>query len=83
MAIVTEITAGECQEIANSADRRHPRRRLVYAQLAALRKLTRDDVNRAANRYLDPATIVIAVGGPMKIIQENAAAEERALVGAR
>jgi predicted Zn-dependent peptidase len=53
------------------------------AQLAALRKLTRDDVNRAANRYLDPANIVIAVAGPMKIIQENAAAEERALVGAR
>ncbi len=53
------------------------------AQLAALRKLTRDDVNRAAQKYLDPANIVIAVAGPMKIIQENAAPEERALVGAR
>lgn len=51
------------------------------AQLAALRRLTREDVNRAARKYLDPANIVIAIAGPMSIIQENATAEERGLVG--
>jgi len=53
------------------------------AQLAALRKLTREDVNRAARTYLDPANIVIAVAGPMGVIQKNATAEERALVTGR
>jgi predicted Zn-dependent peptidase len=53
------------------------------AQLAALRALTRDDVNRAARTYLDPANIVIAVAGPLAIIQSNATAEERLLVTAR
>jgi zinc protease len=51
------------------------------AQLAALRQLTRDDVNRAARKYLDPANIVIAIAGPMSIIQDNATPEERGLVG--
>lgn len=50
------------------------------AQLAALRALTREDVNRAARKYLDPANLVIAVAGPLQVIQTNATAEERALV---
>lgn len=50
------------------------------AQLAALRTLTREDVNRAARKYLDPANIVIAVAGPMTMIREHAAAAERALL---
>jgi predicted Zn-dependent peptidase len=37
-------------------------------QLAALRMLTREDVNRAARRYLDPANLVIAVAGPLEVI---------------
>jgi hypothetical protein len=49
-------------------------------QLAALRRLTREDVNRAARKYLDPANIVIAVAGPMKTIVEHATPEERALL---
>ena len=49
-------------------------------QLAALRRLTRDDVNRAARKYLDPANIVIAVAGPLGVIQSNATEEERPLV---
>jgi predicted Zn-dependent peptidase len=53
------------------------------AQLAALRKLTREDVNGAARKYLDPANIVIAVAGPLRVIQEKASAEERALVTGR
>lgn len=53
------------------------------AQLAALRRLTREDVNRAARTYLDPANLVIAVAGPMDVIQENATPEERALVTGR
>jgi predicted Zn-dependent peptidase len=53
------------------------------AQLSALRALTREDVNRAARRYLDPANIVIAVAGPMAIVQSNASAGERPLVTGR
>ena len=49
-------------------------------QLAALRRLTREDVNRAARKYLDPANIVIAVAGPMKTIVEHATSDERALL---
>jgi predicted Zn-dependent peptidase len=49
-------------------------------QLAALRTLTLDDVNRAARKYLDPANIVIAVAGPMEVIRQHATPEERALV---
>ncbi len=49
-------------------------------QLAALRKLTRDDVNRAARKYLDPAHLVIAVAGPMALIREHASSEERTLL---
>jgi predicted Zn-dependent peptidase len=53
------------------------------AQLAALRVLTREDVNRAARMYLDPANLVIAVAGPLEIIQSHATAEERPLVTGR
>jgi predicted Zn-dependent peptidase len=49
-------------------------------QLSALRRLTREDVNRAARKYLDPANIVIAVAGPMALIREHASTEERALL---
>jgi predicted Zn-dependent peptidase len=51
------------------------------AQLDALRRLTREDVNRAARKYLDPGNIVIAVAGPITLIREHATAEERALLG--
>ena len=53
------------------------------AQLAALRKLTREDVNRAARKYLDPANIVITVAGPLEVILRHASAAERELLGAR
>jgi predicted Zn-dependent peptidase len=49
-------------------------------QLAALRKLTRDDVNRAARKYLHPDNLVIAVAGPMDVIRQHATDEERALL---
>ena len=39
------------------------------AQLAALKALTREDVNRAARKYLHPANLVIAVAGPLQVIQ--------------
>ena len=51
------------------------------AQLAALRKLTREDVSRAARTYLDPANIVVVVAGPMDVIRKHATAEERKLLG--
>ena len=51
------------------------------AQLAALRKLTREDVNRAARKYLDPANIVVTVAGPLDVIRKHATAEERKLLG--
>jgi len=51
------------------------------SQLDALRALTREDVNRAARKYLDPGNIVIAVAGPLAVIREHATAEERALLG--
>ena len=50
-------------------------------QLAALRKLTREDVNRAARKYLDPANIVVVVAGPMDLIRKHATPEERKLLG--
>ena len=49
-------------------------------QLTALRKLTRDDVNRAARKYLHPDNLVIAVAGPMEVIRQHASDEERALL---
>jgi len=52
-------------------------------QLAALRNLTRDDVNRAARTYLDPANIVITVAGPLKLILRDATPAERELLGVR
>lgn len=52
-------------------------------QLTALRALTRDDVNRAARKYLDPANLVIAVAGPMEVILEHASADERAILDRR
>ena len=50
-------------------------------QLAALRKLTREDVNRAARKYLDPANIVVVVAGPLDVIRKHATADERKLLG--
>ena len=52
------------------------------AQLAALRTLTREDVNRAARKYLDPANIVIAVAGPVEVILQHATPAERELLAA-
>jgi predicted Zn-dependent peptidase len=53
------------------------------AHLAALRRLTRDEVNRAARKYLDPENLVIAVAGPLDVIQSHAATEDRPLVSGK
>jgi predicted Zn-dependent peptidase len=53
------------------------------ADLDALRRLTLDDVNRAARQYLHPDHLVITVVGPLETIREAAGAEERALLGWR
>jgi predicted Zn-dependent peptidase len=50
------------------------------AQIDALRRLTLDDVNRAARRYLDPDNIVIAVVGPLAEIRAAATAAEQGFV---
>ena len=50
------------------------------AQLAALARLTREDVNRAARKYLDPANIVVAVAGPLDVILQHATPAERGLL---
>ena len=52
-------------------------------QLAALRALTREDVNRAARKYLDPANVVITVAGPIELIVRSASPAERQLLGGR
>jgi predicted Zn-dependent peptidase len=52
-------------------------------QAEAMRRLTRDDVNRAARKYLHPDDLVIAVAGPLARIQAAADEAEKALVGAR
>jgi predicted Zn-dependent peptidase len=53
------------------------------AQLAAFRRLTREEVNRAARKYLDPSNLVIAVAGPMEVIRKHASPEERVLLADR
>ncbi len=52
-------------------------------QAEAMRRLTRDDVNRAARKYLRPDDLVIAVAGPLARIQAAAGDAEKSLVGAR
>jgi zinc protease len=51
------------------------------AQLEAMRRLTREDVNRAARKYLDPSNVVVVVAGPLDVIRKHATAEERKLLG--
>jgi predicted Zn-dependent peptidase len=51
-------------------------------QAAAIRRLTIDEVNRAARKYLDPDNILIVVTGPLEQVQRGAAPEDRALVTA-
>jgi hypothetical protein len=53
------------------------------SQLDALRALTREDVNRAARKYLDPGNIVIAVAGPLAVIRDHATPEERVLLASK
>jgi predicted Zn-dependent peptidase len=48
--------------------------------LHALRRLTLEDVNRAARRYLQPDDVVITIVGPLATIRAAASAEERALL---
>lgn len=50
------------------------------AEHAAIRRLTREDVNRAARKYLDPENLVITVVGPLEEIRAAAAPEDRALL---
>jgi predicted Zn-dependent peptidase len=50
------------------------------AQIDALRRLTLEDVHRAARRYLDPDNLVIAVVGPLAEIRAAAAPEDRQFV---
>ncbi|CAN5717436.1 hypothetical protein BH23GEM7_BH23GEM7_09340 [soil metagenome] len=53
------------------------------AELEAIRRLTREDVNRAARKYLRPDDLVITVVGPLEQIRAAATPAERALLGAR
>jgi zinc protease len=49
----------------------------------AIRRLTLDDVNRAARKYLRPDELVITVVGPLERIREPAAPQDRRLLGWR
>ncbi|MFU8859050.1 MAG: M16 family metallopeptidase [Cyclonatronaceae bacterium] len=50
-------------------------------QLDALRRLTLEDVNRAARTYLDPDNLIITITGPVGDIMQAASPETRALLG--
>jgi predicted Zn-dependent peptidase len=50
-------------------------------QLNALRRLTLEDVNRAARTYLDPDNLIITITGPVGDIMQAASPEARALLG--
>jgi len=52
-------------------------------QAAALRRLTIEDVNRAARKYLHPDNLIIAVAGPLDRIRAGATPEELELVRGR
>jgi zinc protease len=52
-------------------------------QAAAMRRLTIDDVNRAARKYLHPDNLIIAVAGPLDRIRAGATPEELELVRGR
>ena len=49
-------------------------------QVAALLRLTIEDVNRAARKYLHPDNLIIAVAGPLDRIRAGATPEELELV---
>jgi zinc protease len=49
----------------------------------AIRRLTLDDVNRAARRYLRPEDLVVTVVGPLERIRASATPEERRLLDGR
>lgn len=52
-------------------------------QAAAMRRLTIEDVNRAARKYLHPDNLIIAVAGPLDRIRAGATPEELELVRGR
>lgn len=47
----------------------------------ALREVTVEDVNRAAEKYLDPDSIVIVIGGPIDSIIKGASDEVKSILG--
>ena len=51
------------------------------AQIEALKSLTLEDVNAAAQKYLDPKNLVIAVTGPLDVIRDNAPESARKVLG--
>jgi predicted Zn-dependent peptidase len=53
------------------------------AEAEAIRRLTLDDVNRAARRYLRPEDLVVTVVGPLERIRAAATPEERRLLDGR
>lgn len=50
-------------------------------ELDVLRELTLEDVNNAAEKYLDPDNIVIVIGGPIDQILEGASDEIKSILG--